>query len=266
MKTDILLVNKELPGVNPLFAGEEACSPGHSFGPAVREYYLIHYIVSGKGTFETEGKVFRLGAGDLFLIRPGQWSTYTADARNPWHYIWAGFSSSLDLSYIFDQYVISSERCAGVFSGLLKCQEMGDCAEYFACGKIYEMLAYLGRKQPAEETEQISRYILQAKNFIDTNYAKKITVQMIADALNLNRSYFSTIFKKYVGKSPQAYLLDYRMEKAAFYMTACGYTPKEAAGCCGYTDLFNFSKMFKKRYGISPKTYRALYGKQRPSV
>lgn len=262
MEQNIMLTNRALPGINPLLAGEEKCKPGHSFGPAVREYYLIHYIKSGKGTFETQGQKFELSPGDLFLIHPGQRSIYIADSKDPWHYVWVGFSSELDLTAVFDRLVISSKGCASIFADLLKCENFGEYAEYYVCGKVYELIACLAKKQPADEAEQTARYVQMAKNFIETNYAKKITVQMIADALNLNRSYFSTIFKKHMGKSPQAYLLDYRMEKAALYMTAYGYSPKDAAGNCGYTDLFNFSKIFKKKHGVSPQKYRQLYQKQ----
>lgn len=58
-----------------------------------------------------------------------------------------------------------------------------------------------------------------AKNFIETQYADDISIQMIADSLNLARSYFSIIFKKCTGKSPQAYLVGYQLEKAAHFMT-----------------------------------------------
>ena len=81
--------------LNPLFAGYDRCSPGHSFGPTVREYYLIHYIFEGRGTYWTEGKEYVLSAGECFLIKPGQVTRYQADMEDPWYYVWIGFEGSL---------------------------------------------------------------------------------------------------------------------------------------------------------------------------
>lgn len=66
------------------------CQPGHSYGPAVRSGYLIHYILSGKGIFRCEGTTYHLSAGDAFLIRPHTLIYYQADARQPWTYTWIG--------------------------------------------------------------------------------------------------------------------------------------------------------------------------------
>ena len=74
--------------------------------------------------------------------------------------------------------------------------------------------------------------------------------------MNLNRSYFSTLFRRKTGCSPQQYLTDYRMNKACELMTEHGCSPGEAALSTGYPDIFSFSRMFKKKFGLSPREYR----------
>ena len=76
--------------------GREDCEPAHSFGPAIRNHYLFHYILGGKGIFiwkDSRGHdhTEQLRAGQGFLISPGQITTYIADDRIPWEYCWIEF-------------------------------------------------------------------------------------------------------------------------------------------------------------------------------
>ena len=76
--------------------GREDCDPAHSFGPAIRNHFLFHYILSGKGTFmwqdaKRKENIAHLKAGQGFLISPGQITTYVADDRIPWEYCWLEF-------------------------------------------------------------------------------------------------------------------------------------------------------------------------------
>ena len=89
------------------FAGERAGSlyvsccglsktePLHSFGPAQKPYYLIHYILRGKGRFSLRNKEFQLSSGNGFLIPPEELSFYQADEKEPWTYIWVGFQGEM---------------------------------------------------------------------------------------------------------------------------------------------------------------------------
>ena len=78
------LQQKQISDLSLYSAGYEACQPGHHYGPLYRSYQLIHFILSGKGTFH-------LGAGDAFLIPSGKISYYVADRDDPWCYTWISF-------------------------------------------------------------------------------------------------------------------------------------------------------------------------------
>ncbi len=81
-------------GVRLYYCGSESCTPGHSFGPAVRSHYLIHFIRSGKGSYLRRGTVYSLKKGDAFLILPGETTKYMADTENPWDYTWVAFDGA----------------------------------------------------------------------------------------------------------------------------------------------------------------------------
>ena len=76
--------------------GWEQCEPLYSFGPYVRNHYLFHYVISGRGGLVSndengESRRYQLEPGQGFLICPGLVNTYTADEQQPWKYVWLEF-------------------------------------------------------------------------------------------------------------------------------------------------------------------------------
>ena len=93
MERSVIVIDSHFPGLNPMQFGSEECAPGHFFGPAVRTYWLLHYVTSGKGTFTRDGVTYQLQAGDLFVISPYLETYYEADQNSP------GVISGLDLHW-----------------------------------------------------------------------------------------------------------------------------------------------------------------------
>ena len=77
--------------------GYEQCTPLHSFGPFIRNHYLFHYVISGRGFLDATAedgvttRRYQLQAGQGFLICPGLINTYCADENTPWKYVWLEF-------------------------------------------------------------------------------------------------------------------------------------------------------------------------------
>ena len=76
--------------------GRERCAPSHSFGPAKRNHFLFHYVISGTGILmadDSKGVTqnYRVKSRNGFLISPGQTTTYIADKDMPWEYCWVEF-------------------------------------------------------------------------------------------------------------------------------------------------------------------------------
>jgi len=97
-----------------------------------------------------------------------------------------------------------------------------------------------------------------AVDFIDSNYSRiDMSLNLVADTIGVNASYLSNIFKKEKGCSLSKYLTQTRLEQAKKYLTE--YPDKtliEIAESIGYSDVYYFSKNFKKYYGISPSKYQ----------
>lgn len=254
MVKTLFLVDQQWREINPVQCGWEDCAPRHSYGPAVRSYYLLHYVLSGKGTFELHGKTHTLHAGQIFVIRPYERTYYEADAEEPWKYIWVGFETSLEMPEALRQDVLTAPEAQSIFSAMCGAEKMETGREAFLCGQIW-MLLSLFRRMEKPTQKKSTDYVLQAVNRMQTYYMEHISIAELAAELNLDRSYFSTLFHKQTGKSPQQYLTELRLEKAAELMREHDYTPGEAALAVGYPDIFSFSRMFKRKYGTAPSRY-----------
>jgi len=243
---NILLANRNLSDLNPLTAGEHICDPGHSFGPAIRKYTLIHYVLSGKGTLYARGQVFPVKAGEAFLILPGEVTTYTADRDEPWHYRWIGFDGALSEHFAALPPVFQPSD--SLFTKLFRFAEDPAVTEYRLAAGLFDLYASLFSEATANP------HVRRVENYIRASYMHPIRVEQIAAALNLDRRYLSRLFKENTGQSIQEFLIRVRMDEAAVLLRqGCGVA--DAARLVGYEDAANFSKMFKRHFGQSPSRF-----------
>ena len=99
-------------------------------------------------------------------------------------------------------------------------------------------------------------YIKEALNYIEQNFQNDISVEGIAQFCGLNRTYFGRIFKGAVGKSPQEFLLNYRMTKATELLKLTRLSISDVGNAVGYPNQLHFSRAFKNTYGVSPREWR----------
>ena len=76
------------------FCGHSECLPLHSYGPGTRPYYLMHFVLSGKGRLVVNKTEYLIEEKQIFLIEPDQMVFYQADKENPWTYSWVGFNAN----------------------------------------------------------------------------------------------------------------------------------------------------------------------------
>lgn len=104
-----------------------------------------------------------------------------------------------------------------------------------------------------------TRPIRMAKEYIHQNYAKNLSLDMVAAEVGYSSVYFSTMFKKNTGESFMDYVIQVRIEKAKELLKTTDLNISEIAGSIGYQDDKYFRKLFHKIVGITPKAYRRLY-------
>lgn len=247
MPETVVSENKTFQDLNPLFVGYEYCEPGHCFGPAVREYYLLHYIMAGKGSYFVEGREYRLQKGDCFLIKPGQLTVYRADRDEPWYYVWIGFNGRL--AEDFRNLKPVSRVGAGVFLEIRRLEDFSGLRKEYLTSLLFRLYCdfFQNRKQEKDVAGELYEYICY-------NYMSDITVEGMAAMVNVDRRYLSRLFKKKYGLPLKQFLVEYRMQRAAQFLRE-GMSVSCVADMVGYHDVCNFSKMFKKVWGQSPALF-----------
>lgn len=250
--------------------GWERCAPLHRYGPAIRNHFLFHYIISGKGKLETNEQIYELKPGQGFLLCPGQVSTYFADDKDPWVYTWVEFDGlrareCMTLAGLSEQQPIympatGDNEIERLMQDLL---DSADKAPIRMIGLGLILLDEIVQTSKAKITAGNKRlrdfYMKEAMSFIDANFQRDISIEEIAQACGLNRSYFGRLFRETVGESPQHFLIQYRMTKAAELLKASQISIAEVGCSVGYENQLHFSRAFKNVFGISPMEYRRKY-------
>ncbi|NLY90718.1 MAG: AraC family transcriptional regulator [Firmicutes bacterium] len=274
---DIFFTNEQFTtDLNVYHCGSEACKPGHSYGPAVRDHYLFHYILSGKGCFFVDNRCYSLHEGQGFLIYPGIITYYEADRANPWHYVWVGFNGLKVETYLHaagfskENPILTKRTGNKLDAFLLKlvqiAGEPNDKRHYYGKTLHLQGLLYIAISEMIENADPhrttLSNgdlqdvYIRKALEFIKTNYSRPINIKMIAASLGLSRSYLTVLFKNRLQIGPQDYLIQFRIERACDFLRNPLLSIGDVARSVGYNDPLAFSKIFKKVKGLSPSQFR----------
>lgn len=244
-----IVSDEDYKGLNPVQFGYEDCKKGHYYGPAIRPYWLIHFVVSGFGYYRIGEREYNVCPGEMFVIPPFEETFYKADNQKPWTYIWIGFTCDEPLPAELPD-VIHCPEAMQIFESMKKCDSFNQGKSAYLSAKLWELFSMLLCNQKPH-----TDYVQAALDCIHSEYMHGITIEQIADKLKLDRCYFSTLFKKKTGLSPKQYLTNYRMVMAASLLTEKNTSITVTACSVGYSDLFTFSKAFKRHFGVSPNEY-----------
>ena len=242
--------------------------PGHSFGPALKPHFMIHYCLSGKGRFQIGGKTYPLKEGYGFLIVPDELAYYVSGEKDPWTYVWIGFGgkragaivSQLGLSV--NQPVFKSTASKDIYDLVKDMMDhntfsVEDVLRRNGLLSMFLSVIASGISVTARsDSGSANDYVTKAQAYIRSNYCNPIKVSDIANYVCINRSYLYTLFEKSLGISPQQYLTSYRIAKAVELLQLTRLPIESIAISCGYSDPLVFSKAFRQEKKMSPSQYR----------
>ncbi len=150
-------------------------------------------------------------------------------------------SRSIDLGNIFNISVLKDE----IFS--LEVEEIKDWGENL----FLKITQYIND----ENSDTIRLNVNKAKEFIETNYNRDLSLEEVANYVFLSPAYFSRVFKKHTGKNFSEYLIETRIKKSIHLLRKNIYKIYEISEMVGYNNSKYFSKQFKEVTGFTPKEY-----------
>ncbi len=246
--------------------GFQKCPPGYGWGPGVRDHYLLHYVVSGAGSYETEGRTFVLRAGDAFLARPDAPIYYRADGADPWEYYWVGFAGPgaglllAQTAFTRQTPVLRPEPGERLRQGLLdiyKARGSDYPSAVRMAGYLQAALGLLMERSPGRDGGNLAAYARQGAAFLQQNYSRPVGVEEAARQAGVSRSCLYRAFQAEFGCPPSVYLTRYRVQRAAQLLRHSALPVGMVATSVGFEDAFYFSRVFRREMGKSPSEYRA---------
>lgn len=244
------------------------------------DFVSIHYIVSGHCKYMIGDQVYTVRKDDLIIINPGVIHGPVLDdpGSDPNTTM---FFLGIDDLYIkgypknfipINSCVIPSHRYQqelyNCYHEIISTQEKKDIGWPLMAKVLSLEFLVLVLKELTPQTSSTIQDYFQLKTYdkqtivqtittyFQENYMRKISVEEIARYSYLSTTYITKIYKEVTGDTPINYLISLRMEKALEILKEGHFAIQDVAKKVGYDDPYYFSKLFKKRFGVSPSTYK----------
>lgn len=248
---EVPILDRHFSDINPVLFGEEQVVYPTDLQYRMRDCYLLHYVLTGKGYFETPRGEYTVTAGQLFLIRPMEKVRYFPDTADPWHYIWLGITGTQAERLLTLPDVLPLDD-ADLFLSMRRCQSYRENRELYLAARCADLFCHLFQEDHAQDRHD---YVQYAIHYIGQHYMEQISVETLAKELHIDRHYLTKLFQNECHTSTKAYITQVKMEKARRFLLA-GAPVSDAAHYVGYTDILHFSKQYKKFWGEAPSLTR----------
>jgi len=254
---------------------------GSNFKEHWHEHLQVFYFIDGEGFIECNKKSFNVVQGDVAIINSRELHYFESLSDNLKFYL-----LRIDLPFLFSdqvdlcqtKYLAPLSENFILFKNLIRNDdEIVNCIktvlkEFFKKEIGYELAVkanlyslvvlllrnYIGesvtKKQLTFKINNFKRFY-KVFEFIDNNYNNKICVTNLANIAHVSTYYFCRIFKQMTGKTITEYINEVRLKKSIELLKIGNMNITEIAIICGFNDVNYFSRLFKKKYGVSPTKF-----------
>lgn len=221
---------------------------------------IIAYVKSGETMYYVNDNCFPLHSGMIYVIDPNANSYYDA-TNTDWSIVWVCLAgkdahkiiSSLGLNV--DSPIMEIKNGDDVFQTMMDLFSLAKNSYEYMSKLHIKIKLYTLMSQLLENCDKLPHspidYVAKTDSFIENNYEKNIGVSDIATTLHINRSYLSRLYKAKRGITIKKAIQERRLAAARKHIDN-KKSVSETAFQCGFQDPLYFSKVYKKKYGISP--------------
>ncbi|MES2371103.1 MAG: AraC family transcriptional regulator [Bacteroidota bacterium] len=232
--------------------------------------HILLYCMKGNGWANISGKKYIISPGDFILLPASTPHEYAADEQTPWTIYWMHFKGTNSVDFItmmlrrMGDHVASisfQENRQHLFEEIYTSVERGYSIDNL-CYASLSLQYFLGSCCFDNNYNYLAKHekkdsITLCINYLQKHIDKTLTLQQVAEAVNLSVSHFAALFKKSTGFSIIEYFNQLKTQKACQFLQFTDLRINEIADRLGIEDPYYFSRMFTKIVGVSPNKYRS---------
>ena len=243
-----------------------------SYSPHWHEETEILVILRGDMLVDIGNDSKMVKAGDVVISNANEIHTGISGKNGVDYYIMLiNFNLVTNEGYLSKKYIepiakqhigfkhfITDQKVFNVAKSMYETINTGNNNPLSYCGLIYYLVAVLYENGYAikNKPQTNNKAINEVTDYINNNYIQKISVKEISDKFGYSEAYFCRFFKKHVGITPAKYINTLRLLQAKKLLLETDTSIAQIASNCGFADVFYFSSVFKKQYGISPTKFK----------
>ena len=239
----------------------DASTPFKTYNSIGRDDYYLLYLVDGQLSVIVDNKEYTIKKGSAVIFPPKY--KYKYFGNPPVHYLYAHFTGSYADRFLeecgFDSFPCILENdfkleLQNKFNLMINTYLYNAPLSIQKCACLLQEILIKIYEDARDKKEDSPLKI--SLNYIHTFFTSKIDIPHLASLENLSNSRYVTVFKNQIGKSPNEYIIDLRLQLAKSLLDNTNMSIRQISENVGYTDQYFFSRLFKRHIGVSPQGYR----------
>ena len=229
------------------------------------DYHVLGFAIEGSATYHLSNEKYNVKRGDVLFFPKGMAHSASSNVSNPW----AFYSVSFDVKFFnkpdnpvllgIDNIMAPleySQLCA-LFSEINHMWSGKSMGYLLMCRSLIMQILYIILKTKNNSLYKTPHYqgITKVMEMIQENYSTNYSIEYLANSTHLSYSHFSSLFKKLSGHSVTEYQNQIKIYKAKDLLLSGNFNVSEAAEMIGFSDLYYFSRLFKKITGVKPSDF-----------